>query len=88
MNAHSDLDRTFDPAPEPSGPYIPLILVRSIYAPRRRDEIRGTMSANLAELGVGMHLFLAEVLTVVHANNKRIRKPDGAYGLHLDQLNV
>ncbi|MXO69040.1 hypothetical protein GRI72_09405 [Altererythrobacter marinus] len=73
---------------DPIGASVPLIFVRSVYSPEPRLELRETVMATRTFLNIGMPLFLAELLTVVGANNRRIRKPDGSFGLNLDQLDT
>lgn len=73
---------------EPTGAFMSLIFVRSVYSPEPRVELRDTVIDARSFLGIGMPLFLAELLTVVSANNRRIRKPNGSVGLNLDQLDV
>jgi len=74
--------------PEASGSYCSLIQVRSIYPPALRIAIRDGAEEVRTSLAIGMNLFHNEVLGVVGANNHRIRKPDGSFGLYVDQLSV
>jgi len=64
------------------------IKVASIYSPEEREEIKAKLKARIKELDVGMPRFLDEILRQVEANNKRIEKINGHFGLYTDQLSV
>ena len=76
-----------DFVPEPNPP-VPLIRVKSIYSPSDRNQLIIALKKRRAELEVGMPRFLADIVEVVRANNHRIQKIDGSFGLHVDQLSV
>lgn len=86
MNALSQFPNQEPDAP--AGSYIPLIFVKSIYAPEARSGIRERLADILAAMEIGMPRLHTEITQTVAANNKRIFKGYGKSGLHVDQLSV
>ena len=84
MNAPSKIHRPeFNLEP---GTYIPLIFSKPIYHPDQRSLIKGRLLFIKDDYDIGIPRLHAFIVSTVDQNKKRIRRPNGAIGIHVDQL--